>query len=156
MTEISELRKEVENFLMQEGYELWDVEVSGVHSPNPVLRIYIEKPGGVGIEDCAYINRKIRLQGLFESHMGGDFYLEVSSPGVERKLFLPSHFARYIGRPVRVQMKNGRIYRGFVQSYEDGICILRVPQGTIYIPEEGRVNVRVEFTSPLEEKRKWK
>ena len=151
-----ELRKQVEEFLTEEGYELWDLEVSGISTAHPVLRIFIEKPGGVGIEDCSYINRKIRLNNLFEDAMGGDFYLEVSSPGVDRKLSLPSHFARYAGARIRVEMRNGKMYRGALAEYAEGVLTLKAQQGTIYIPEEGIRETRLEFPSFEEEKREWK
>ncbi|MHA2610973.1 MAG: hypothetical protein V2G33_01075 [bacterium JZ-2024 1] len=156
MKDTSNLRKQVEQFLREEGYELWDLEVSGISSPNPVLRIFIEKPGGVGIEDCSYINRKIRLNNLFEDAMGGDFYLEVSSPGVDRKLTLPSHYARYTGAEIRAEMKNGKIYRGVLAEYSEGILTLKTQQSTIYIPEEEVRETRLEFPSFEGEKREWK
>lgn len=78
-----------------------------------VLRLYIDRPGadpaadgqGVGIEDCEAVSREVSAQLDVEDPISGHYTLEVSSPGVDRLLFAPAHYARFIGQEARVGLK---------------------------------------------------
>ena len=82
------------------GYELVDVQAS---NGGRLLRLFIDKPGGVGLEDCAAVSRQ--LSRVFEVE-GIDYErLEVSSPGLDRPLRKGSDFARFAGRRADVRMR---------------------------------------------------
>jgi ribosome maturation factor RimP len=82
------------------GYELVDVQAS---SGGRLLRLFIDKPGGVGLEDCAAVSRQ--LSRVFEVE-GIDYErLEVSSPGLDRPLRKGADFARFAGRKAEVRMR---------------------------------------------------
>ena len=82
------------------GYELVDVQAS---NGGRLLRLFIDKPGGVGLEDCAAVSRQ--LSRVFEVE-GIDYErLEVSSPGLDRPLRKGSDFARFSGRKAEVRMR---------------------------------------------------
>ena len=82
------------------GYELVDLQVS---SGGRLLRLFIDKPGGVGVEDCAALSRQ--LTRVLEVE-GVDYErLEVSSPGLDRPLRKASDFARFAGRKADVRMR---------------------------------------------------
>ena len=82
------------------GYELVDVQAS---NGGRLLRLFIDKPGGVGLEDCAAVSRQ--LSRVFEVE-GIDYErLEVSSPGLDRPLRKGSDFARFAGRKADVRMR---------------------------------------------------
>jgi ribosome maturation factor RimP len=82
------------------GYELVDVQAS---NGGRLLRLFIDKPGGVGLEDCAAVSRQ--LSRVFEVE-GIDYErLEVSSPGLDRPLRKSSDFARFAGRKAEVRMR---------------------------------------------------
>jgi ribosome maturation factor RimP len=82
------------------GYELVDVQAS---NGGRLLRLFIDKPGGVGLEDCAAVSRQ--LSRVFEVE-GIDYErLEVSSPGLDRPLRKASDFARFAGRKAEVRMR---------------------------------------------------
>lgn len=82
------------------GYELVDVQAS---SGGRLLRLFIDRPGGVGLEDCAAVSRQ--LSRVLEVE-GIDYErLEVSSPGLDRPLRKGSDFARFAGRRAEVRMR---------------------------------------------------
>ena len=77
-----------------------------------VLRLYIDVPAvdgeqarAVGIEDCEAVSREVSAQLDVEDPISGNYTLEVSSPGVDRPLFAPEQFARYIGEQAKVTLK---------------------------------------------------
>jgi ribosome maturation factor RimP len=109
------------------GYELVDVQAS---NGGRLLRLFIDKPGGIGLEDCAAVSRQ--LSRVFEVE-GIDYErLEVSSPGLDRPLRKGADFARFAGQKAEVRMRTpdatGR--RKFV--------------GVLRGAAEGRVNLELE------------
>ena len=95
-----------------EGMEIVDIEFRHEGSRGGrVLRLYLDKEGGPNLDDLSRVSR--RLSELLETHdtVDGAYTLEVSSPGINRPLKRPEHFARFIGKRVRVrtrEMINGR------------------------------------------------
>ena len=90
------------------GYELWELEFTG---RNGVLRIYIDSPEGIDVEDCETVSRAISDRLDEADPIPGEYMLEVSSPGLDRVLRRPEHFQRFVGEQVSVEMKqlvNGR------------------------------------------------
>jgi ribosome maturation factor RimP len=94
------LEKVVEPVVTGMGYELVDVQAS---NGGRLLRLFIDKPGGVGLEDCAAVSRQ--LSRVFEVE-GIDYErLEVSSPGLDRALRKGADFARFAGHKAEVRMR---------------------------------------------------
>ena len=87
----------------QLGLSIWDIrfQKEGV---SWYLRIYIDKEGGVGITDCANFSRAVDGPLDEADPIEQSYYLEVSSPGVERQLTRDEHFKKYIGSPVMVRL----------------------------------------------------
>ena len=86
------------------GLEL--VEVEHVRAPGGVLlRLYIDREGGVTVTNCAEVSREVGHLLDAEDVMQGRYFLEVSSPGVDRVLRKPEHFERFRGREVRVRTR---------------------------------------------------
>ena len=83
------------------GFELVDVEL--VPQGRLVLRVSIDRTGGVTIEDCSRVSRRLGDALEMNQTVPHRFVLEVSSPGVERRLRTPEHFRRYVGSRVFVQ-----------------------------------------------------
>ena len=83
---------------------LWGIEVlsSGKSS---IVRVYIDSSKGVNVEDCADISRQISSLLDVESFLPESYVLEVSSPGLNRKLFEISQYSAYIGEKVRISLK---------------------------------------------------
>jgi ribosome maturation factor RimP len=84
------------------GYELWGCEYlsQGKHS---LLRIYIDKSDGIGIEDCQAVSKQVSALLDVEDPIPGNYSLEISSPGNPRPLFSLSQYQRYIGHAVQVK-----------------------------------------------------
>lgn len=83
------------------GFELVGVEFD---AHQRVLRVYIDREGGVVVDDCSRVSHQ--LSGLLdvEDPIPGNYHLEISSPGMDRPLFTPAHFERFKGALARVQL----------------------------------------------------
>ena len=118
----------------REGLEVWDVEVAG-SGRGRIVRIYIDKPGGVTLDDCELISQQVGTVLDVEDVVPGQHYnLEVSSPGVERRLWKAEHFARFAGEKVRLALKepvgNQRRWQGTVRGVENGEILIDTAEGT--------------------------
>ena len=116
-----------EPVVTHEGLEMVDVEYRR-ESRGMVLRLYLDREGGVSLDDLSRVSRQIG--DLLDVHdtVPGTYTLEVSSPGVNRRLRRPEHFRRYIGQRVRVRtvnpMNGRRVFVGPLQAVEaDGIQV---------------------------------
>lgn len=109
------------------GLILWDVELKKEGSAW-FLRVYIDKEGGVTLDDCENVSHALDKPLDDADPIEQSYYLEVSSPGVERTLRRPEHFALSIGKVVRLRLfspRDGRReYRGVLESYGDGTVVL--------------------------------
>ena len=91
----------VEPILEERGHELYDVELTGA-----VVRVLVERPDGdVTLDDLEQLSRIISKALDDDDPMPDRFQLEVSSPGLERPLRRPAHFARAVGSPVKIKTK---------------------------------------------------
>jgi ribosome maturation factor RimP len=132
------------------GLELVDIE--HVSAPGgSVLRLYIDKEGGVTVSDCAGVSREVGHILDAEDVVPGRYFLEVSSPGIDRVLRKPEHFDRFRGHEVRVRTRepiNGqRKFRGKISSLKgDTLCLETENGETQEIPLEmvDKANLRGE------------
>lgn len=83
------------------GYELWELEYS---SRGGLLRLYIDAAHGITLEDCERVSRAVSELLDAADPIPAQYTLEVSSPGLDRVLRLPAHFARFTGERVRLEM----------------------------------------------------
>lgn len=108
------------------GYELVDAQVS---NRGKLMRVFIDKPGGITVDDCANVSR--HLSRLFAVE-GIDYdRLEVSSPGLDRPLSRQADFVRFAGSQVDVRMRvadaaGRRRYVGLLRGMEDGVATVEV------------------------------
>ena len=121
----------------QEGLELIDVELGGPGG-RQILRLFIDKSGGVSLDDCTSISRAVSAALDVEDPIQGTYELEVSSPGLDRPLRTPEHFQKFAGSRVRVktfgplpECENRKTFVGILQAYENGTIVLDV-DGTIF------------------------
>ena len=102
------VREIAERVVTSEGMELVDVEFLG-RGANTVLRIYIDKPGGmIGIQDCQTVSQQLSVILDVEDVIEQSYTLEVSSPGLDRRLIKPADFERFAGKPVKILLKGPR------------------------------------------------
>ncbi|HWP50521.1 MAG TPA: ribosome maturation factor RimP [Clostridia bacterium] len=117
--------------LLQMGLRLWDVRFEK-EGGAWFLRYYIDKDGGVNINDCEQFSHLIDPILDAADPIEGSYSLEVSSPGVERELTKPWHFEENIGRPVMVRLIRAREglreITGTLVSYNDGTAVIREAQ----------------------------
>jgi ribosome maturation factor RimP len=113
------------------GYELVDVQAS---NGGRFLRLFIDKPQGINVDDCAAVSRQ--LTRVFEVE-GIDFdRLEVSSPGLDRPLRKPADFARFAGQKAELRMRHPdaggrRKFAGVLRGAEAGQVRLEVDGQTV-------------------------
>jgi len=86
------------------GYELSDVELNLGHGRG-VIRLFIDSDDGITLDDCAKVSHQVSGVLDVEDPIAGDYSLEVSSPGADRKLVKPEHFDRFAGSMVKVRLK---------------------------------------------------
>lgn len=100
------LLKLLEPVVESVGYEL--VHVEFVQGPDAVLRIYIDAPGGIELDDCGKVSREVSAVLDVEDPLPGAYHLEVSSPGLDRPLTKPEHFERFAGEKVKLTLHEAR------------------------------------------------
>jgi len=99
---VQQITEMVEPIVVGDGFELVHVEMLG-QSRNMTLRLYIDKPGGVTIDDCAQVSNQVSVMLDVEDFIPNRYMLEVCSPGLERGLHKPTDFERFAGRDVKIQ-----------------------------------------------------
>ena len=124
---MASIEEKVESLLKEKiesiGYDLYDVEYAK-EGPNYFLRIFIDKPEGIDLEDCEKVNNEI-MEKLDEAdYIKDQYFLEVSSPGVERVLKKDKHLEQNIGNEVQIKLfkkdENGKKeYQGILKSFDE-------------------------------------
>lgn len=103
------------------GFELVGIELN--RGRQILLRIYIDKDGGITVDDCAEASHQISAVLDVEEPISGAYTLEVSSPGLDRPLFNTEHYQRYIGCEVaivlRMAIQNRRKWSGIIKSVNE-------------------------------------
>jgi len=116
------------------GYELVGIE-NVSEGGDALLRIYIDHEPGVTVDDCERVSRQVGAVLDVEGAIRGGYTLEVSSPGWDRPLFTPTHFERFSGSDVRLQltepMENRRKFKGRLIGMQEGDVLIEV-DGTEY------------------------
>jgi len=110
------------------GYDLVDIEFRlGSHS---LLRLFIDKSGGITLDDCEKVSHEVSGVLDVEDPIPGHYTLEVSSPGLDRILRTADHFRRYAGQKIKLQahaLVNGRKrFKGVLQGVDGEDVILEV------------------------------
>ena len=93
----------IERVVIREGLELVHAEMVGSHK-NATLRIYIDKPDGVHVEDCALVSEQVGLILDVEDLIPNEYVLEVASPGLDRGLYKPSDYERFAGLSAHIKL----------------------------------------------------
>ena len=90
------------------GYEVVDIEYRP-HPTDGLLRIYIDGPNGIVLDDCTAVSHQISSVLDVEDPIPGFYHLEISSPGLDRPLFTEAQFERFVGSEVRIQLETPMI-----------------------------------------------
>lgn len=128
------VREAIEETVIGLGYRIWDVTYSKIGADYH-LEITIDNDEGINIEDCERVHRAIDPILDECDPIEGFYYLEVSSPGIERELRCDEHIAASIGREVEAKLfaaKDGRkSFVGVLLGYSDGVVTLGLDEGEI-------------------------
>lgn len=160
MDRLEKVREIVERVAASEGLELVELEFRG-RSPSAVLRVFLDKPGGITIADCQSVSHQISAILDVEDPIEGSYTLEVSSPGLDRKLSKPADFERFAGRQVKLALRGPRQgphhFQGRLLGMEEGKVLLDTGGGEILRADYDdieKANLVVEFGGKPKQKRR--
>jgi len=157
--ELGVVREIAERVAASSGLEVVDVEMRG-GGKSRMLRVVIDKPagsrgpslGGVTHEDCANLSREVStILDVEDVIPGGSYVLEVSSPGLDRKLSRPADYERFKGSRVKLTTRNPvnrtRHFVGRLKSFRDGLITLELDsqEKKLQTAEGARDNVEIEL-----------
>lgn len=136
MAKTNNSEKKVEAILMpiieEKNFELVDVEFVK-EGPNWYLRIYIDKEGGITIDDCEAVSRALEVELDKEDLIEQAYILEVSSPGIDRPLKKESDFVKYAGEIVDIKLykafEGSKEYQGALKGLENNIVTITDDNG---------------------------
>jgi len=117
------LENQISKIVQSNGASLYDIETV-TEFDETIYRILITKSGGVSLDMCADISRDLSPFLDVNPPMSGRYRLEVSSPGIERKLKKPSHFQNAIGEKIKLKIVGGEKQKGTLKSADnEGIVV---------------------------------
>ena len=132
--DLESIRAIVERVATSEGLYLVDVELKGGRA-NPLLRVYIDKPEGISHADCQLVSEQVSAILDVEDSFPGSYTLEVSSPGLNRKLVRASDFTHFAGRRARLVLREPveerRVFEGRLAGFEAGRVRLDLGEGAL-------------------------
>jgi ribosome maturation factor RimP len=143
------LGKLIERVVAREKFELVHWEMVGPPG-RLLLRVYIDKPGGVTLDDCEVVSKQLSLLLDVEDPIAGSYTLEVSSPGVERGLYKPADYERFAGNRVRLKTSHSiggqRNFRGKLIGIDRNVIrLIDDTAGQVEIPYERIVKANIEY-----------
>ena len=141
----------IEPALAEQGVELVALEVLG-GAKRPLLRIYLDQEGGIGIEDCARLSRSIGAMLDLDDPFAMRYILEVSSPGLNRPLAKPEHYKRHIGQRVRLKTRrpiraNAKNYLGTLTAFREAPARIELTDelGAVEIPLDDILRANIDY-----------
>ncbi len=145
---VERLHGVVQPILDSLGFELVDLEYAG-HGPRGILRVFIEKEGGITLEDCAQVSRFLSHALDVEDPINHPYLLEVSSPGLDRPLKRLEDFDRYQGRLVKIKVampiEKAKVFVGKLMGREaERIRITLEGEKMLEIPFQMILQARLE------------
>jgi ribosome maturation factor RimP len=140
------LEENIAKIVEANGATLYDTEVA-TEFDDTIYRVYITAPEGVTLDQCAEISNE--LSPFLDVHppVHGQYRLEVSSPGIERKLTKPKHFKQSVGDKVKAKILGGDKIKGVLKSVNDGGVTIETKEGErdFKYSELGTIKTYFEF-----------
>ncbi len=145
----------VRDFLAEHQLELYNVEFLK-EGKDWFLRVYIDKTVDceeeyVGSDDCELVSRFLSERLDEEDPIEQNYYLEVSSPGLDRQLLTPYHYERYAGKLVEVKLykavDGSKLYEGILEGLRDGNVVITIEDKEVMFPMDqvAKTNLAVVF-----------
>ena len=145
------VREIAERAAQERGLELVHVELAG-GARSPVVRVFIDKPGGVTHEDCSEVSQHVGTVLDVEDFIPGAYTLEVSSPGLERGLYSRADYERFAGRLAKIRTRGAiggqRNFRGRIVGVEgEGVLFDDKMTGRVRVPlnEIAKANLEIDI-----------
>ena|SRR3989441_12945467 len=143
------VRQLIQQVVESQGYELVETEFKGT-GKSSLLRVFIDKPAGISHHDCELVSEQVGTVLDVEDLIPSSYTLEVSSPGLDRKLVKEGDYARFEGKLARIQtripLNQQRVFRGRLQGLHDGKVRLELRSGsTLDIPLDVIDEARLEI-----------
>lgn len=136
----------VKPFLDENGFELVDIEYVKEGS-NWFLRVYVDKDGGIDIDDCGRVSEYLSEKLDANDPIPGAYFLEVSSPGAERPLKKPADFVKAVGKHVFVTtyepVDGLKEFEGLLETYDEAGLKIRVGKKSHSIPAAKMASARL-------------
>jgi len=132
------------------GLELWGIEYKAAGN-NSMLRIYIDGPNGVSVDDCARVSHQVSGVMDVEDPISEQYMLEVSSPGLDRPLYTLEQYAAYAGHVIQLRLRmpfeGRRKFKGILNGVEGDEVLLVVDEHEYLLPHDliERANVIPQF-----------
>ena len=129
------------------GFGLWGIEFNsqGRHS---VLRIFIERDSGITADDCAAVSTQVSAILDVEDPITGEYTLEVSSPGMDRRLFRLDQYEAYTGETIDIQLRSPfdgrRKFKGILKGIEGADVVIQIDDDEFLLPHDGIDKARIE------------
>jgi len=135
--EIGKVRSLIEPIVSALGVQLVDVRSLTEHGRS-VLRVMVDREGGVTVGDCSSVSREIETLLDVEESIRGRYDLEVSSPGLDRPLVTEADFVRYTGKVASIKTQESiegrRNYKGALQGVVEGNIVMTIDGKEFRIP----------------------
>ncbi|MBF8303531.1 MAG: hypothetical protein HW396_1812 [Candidatus Dadabacteria bacterium] len=147
---IDSVREILDSLLLGYGFELVDIEYRR-EGRGWVLRIYIDKDGGVSVEDCARISRELGTLLDLNDIIPGNYNLEISSPGLTRALKKVRDFERFKGKLLKIKtmkdIQGRRVFIGRLIDFVGNVASVEMDRHVYFIPydEIERANLELDF-----------
>jgi ribosome maturation factor RimP len=147
---IDSVREILDSLLLGYGFELIDIEYRR-EGRGWVLRIYIDKDGGVSVEDCARISRELGTLLYLNDIIPGTYNLEISSPGLTRALKKVRDFERFKGKLLKIKtmkdIQGRRVFTGRLIDFVGNVASVEMDRHVYFIPydEIERANLELDF-----------
>ena len=148
---VSKIEEIAQRVAASDGIEVVEVEFKG-GGGNQLLRISIDKPQGVSHADCELISQQVGTILDVEDVVPGHYTLEVSSPGVERKLLKPNDYIRFQGKKAKIVLRepveNQRHWEGKLAGLENGTVLLEAGANRVLrfpLDKVERANLKFEW-----------
>src|SRR6267142_5538534 len=126
------LRQLIQEVVESQGYELVDAELKGT-GKSSLLRVFIDKPAGISHRDCELVSEQVGTVLDVEDLIPFAYTLEVSSPGLDRKLVKDSDYTRFEGKlakiHTRVPLQNQKTFKGRLRGLQGSSILLEMTKG---------------------------
>lgn len=152
MVKLELIQALVERVVREEGLELVEMEWAGTAN-NRVLRLFIDRfPDGINLNDCERVSKRVGLLLDVEDLIPTRYHLEVSSPGLDRKLSTAQDFQRSLGRLAKIRtrtpIEQGRSFQGRLLNFDKGtitLALSRIHHIEIPLEQVENANLVVEW-----------